>query len=142
MHDCFFLPLYSAENPPTNPLSPSEEKLPKSHDCGIETLDTSVELTEIWTVLGQPPKRGCAARPLRACLPTRLICRRIAIVVPRRCGTTGGFELATHYASPGVATLASRRSFEAFTILNGCSTTVSWTPYMPCHASCQTHHII
>lgn len=44
MHNCFL----STEKPPTYPLCPpKEKKLPKSHDCGIETLDASWELTEI-----------------------------------------------------------------------------------------------
>lgn len=65
------------EMPPPTPLLPPKKNSPKSHDCGIETLDASVELTEIWIVLASAETwvRGPAAVTQHVC-PRRLICRR------------------------------------------------------------------
>lgn len=66
-------------NPPTCPPPFPERKTPpKSHDCGIETLDASLELTEIWIVLAGAETwvRGPAAATPHVC-PRRLICRRV-----------------------------------------------------------------
>lgn len=47
MHNCFLSHSLHGETTPPQPLLPRRKKLPKSHDCGIETLDASVELAEI-----------------------------------------------------------------------------------------------
>lgn len=79
----------STENPPTPPpLLTPREKLPKSHDCRIETLDAPVELTEISTVLASTENVGAQPSRYAAYLSTRLIYRCVVVVVLRCCGVT------------------------------------------------------
>lgn len=134
MHDGF-LSLHG-EFPHPTPLSP-EEKLPKSHDCGIETLDASVELTEIWGILANAETwwvRSSSVTP-HVCLQL-LVCRCVCKMW--RCGAAVSLTEGPKVASPSpfaaVATTRISRACRSSHHTGRVQGIVSWTPYMLCHA--------